>query len=75
MRVKQCVANDWHTVGFALYMTDLQISVRTENYVSYFSTKHMLWIHKRDGSFEHPKHMCILMDKKIIAIFSLLFLA
>ena len=38
----------------------------------------MLWVLKkpcrRDGSFEHPKHMLKLMDKKIITtlrIFSL----
>ena len=33
----------------------------------------MLWIHKRDGSFEHPKHECKLMDKKIIAILRIYF--
>ena len=25
----------------------------------------MLWVLKRDGSFEHPKHMLKLMGKKI----------
>ena len=30
--------------------------------------KHMLWVLKRDSSFEHPKHMFKLMGKKIITI-------
>ena len=29
---------------------------------------------RRDGSFEHPKHMFKLMDKKIIAMLRKLFL-
>ena len=28
----------------------------------------MLWVRKRTGSFEHPKHMLKLINKKIIAI-------
>ena len=30
--------------------------------------KHMWWELKRDGSFEHPKHMSKLMSKKIFTI-------
>ena len=30
--------------------------------------KHMLWVLKRDGSFEHPKHMFKLMGKEINTI-------
>ena len=34
----------------------------------------MLWVLKRrDGSFEHPKHMFELMDKKIITILRIYF--
>ena len=37
-----------------------------------YQPKHMLWYSKEpsqlDGSFEHPKHMFKLMDKKIITI-------
>ena len=41
-------------------------------FISY--QKHMLWVQyskepsRRDGSFEHNKHMFKLMDKKIMAI-------
>ena len=33
----------------------------------------MLWVLKRDSSFEHPKHMFKLMDKKMMAILCKLF--
>ena len=31
----------------------------------------MLWVLKRDGSFEHPKYMFKLIGKKVIAILRL----
>ena len=50
----------------------------TENHFLISQPKHMLWVLKEpsqwDGSFEHPKHMIKLMDKKIIAILSWKFL-
>ena len=34
----------------------------------------MLWVLKRTGSFEHPKHMLKIMGKKIFTILRWLFL-
>ena len=52
-----------------------------QNYFSYFSTKTYVVGTQKNRldetvlcSFEHPKHMFKLMDKKIIAILRLLFL-
>ena len=43
----------------------------TENYYPISQPKHMLWVLKRTvstrRSFEHPKYMFKLIDKKIIA--------
>ena len=54
-----------------LLITDLQIRVRNWNYFSYFSAKNICCGYSKepsqqDGSFEHPKHMFKLMDKKIL---------
>ena len=65
-----------------------QIKCVTENYFSYFSRKKICCGYSKnrhdetvskepsrcDGSFEHPKHMFKLMDKKIIAIICGFFL-
>ena len=39
-----------------------------ESYFLISQPKHFLWVLKRDGSFEHPKHMFKLMDKKIFTM-------
>ena len=52
------------------------MSLFIENYFSYFSTKTYIVGTQKNRlnekvPHEHPKHMFILMDKKIIAIFLL----
>ena len=48
--------------------TGPQIRVRNEKLFSYFSTKTYFVGTHGDVSFEHPKHMFKLTDKKIITI-------
>ena len=60
-------------------VTGPQLRMHDKKYFSYFSTKTCVGYSKeqsqRDGSFEHPKHMSKMMDKKIIEILLKFFFA